>query len=162
MFHYCFVQQIHNNNYLYIRFEIWVAGNKLPTKCVCHLYGFSRTKVESRMSHIVDRNGHLNFNMEEVQQHRNQPHANSGQPSNRNRNNIVNISRMVTSWIDATLDGLVDKSPNSNFEYMPCYLKPTNLLTDCRHHLQVIFITYVLFFFFVNFHHLHKFLVSWH
>jgi hypothetical protein len=44
----------------------------------------------------------------------------------------------IISWLNATLEGLVDYSPTSEIEYMPCYLKPKDLLPDCCDHLRVI------------------------
>jgi hypothetical protein len=48
------------------------------------------------------------------------------------------IQHEIISWLNATLEKLVDYSPISKIEYMPYYLKPKDLLLDCCDHLHVI------------------------
>ena len=40
------------------------------------------------------------------------------------------MQQNIIEWLDATLETLVDTSPNSNDEYAPCYIKADNLLND--------------------------------
>jgi hypothetical protein len=44
----------------------------------------------------------------------------------------------IISWLNATLEELVDYSPIFEIEYMLCYLKPKDLLPDCCDHLRII------------------------
>ena len=40
------------------------------------------------------------------------------------------MQQNIIEWLDATLETLVDTSPNSNDEYAPCYIKADDLLND--------------------------------
>lgn len=51
----------------------------------------------------------------------------------------------ITAWLNSTLEGLIDYAPDTNDEYMPCYLKVDNLLEDCRAYLKVFYTNYILF-----------------
>ena len=40
------------------------------------------------------------------------------------------MQQNIIKWLDATLETLVDTSPNLNDEYALCYIKADNLLND--------------------------------
>jgi hypothetical protein len=113
-----------------------VNGQHLPIGCVCHLFGFSRTKIEARMACVRDKNSHHHFAESDIVRNRNVPHRHTGLPSNRTVNN-TNMEDMIIAWLNGTLESLVDHSPSDKYEYMPCYIKPKDLLADCCHHLRV-------------------------
>jgi len=88
------------------------------------------------MACVRDKNTHHHFLESDIIRNRNVPHGHTGFPSNRTVNN-TNVKDMVIAWLNGTLESLVDHSPSDQYEYMPCYIKPKDLLIDCRHHLQV-------------------------
>jgi len=87
-------------------FEFFVNGTQLPATCLCHLYGFSRTKLEARMRRIVpDAEGHVLDAA--TTSSRRRAHGNAGSRSHRTTNSI-DVPELIASWIQATLEELVD------------------------------------------------------
>jgi len=124
-------------------FEFFVNGIQLPAPCLCHLYGFSRTKLEARMQRIIpDAEGHIQDAA--TASSRQRVHGNAGSQSHRTTSSL-NVPELIASWIQATLEGLVD---TFQFEYLPCYIKPSDLHGDYIKHLQVIFVACFVGFFF--------------
>lgn len=123
-------------------FEFHVDGKKLPKNCLCHLFGFSKTKLNTRICCIVYENGQYIFDDETIKVLQSQQHGNKGRKNE--KSSVAVIHNLATNWIANALTGLVDESPSENKRYMPCYLKLTDLLPDLRDHLFSIGIAEVL------------------
>lgn len=46
----------------------------------------------------------------------------------------------IIDWLDSTLESLVDHSPSTNEEYMPCYIKVEDLLCDYHAYKEVFYL----------------------
>ena len=115
------------------KFHFFVDGKELPAACLCHLYGFSRTKLNARANIMIDKNQQYEFDESYKVTQRRKPHGNVG--NNFKKQGQINVRNMLETWLDEVLTGLVDTAPDNDKKYMPCYLKPQDLLNDCRTYL---------------------------
>ena len=59
------------------------------------------------------------------------------------------MQQYIKDWLDTNLEDLVDTSLYNNDKYMPCYIKPEDLLADHRAYLLVYFIIIYYFLFII-------------
>jgi hypothetical protein len=112
-------------------FDICVDGKQLPQSCICHLYGFSRTKLNKRIANFVNSSGKFNFNEAQKQEAQNKPRT----TASKKRATPATVNTLAVNWLTTTINSLVDNSPSEDVKYMPCYLKPSDLLPDLHDHL---------------------------
>jgi hypothetical protein len=127
-------------------FEIWVDGHHIPLRCVGHIYGFSYTKLSHRFAHIISKHNNLLFDEWYKLAQRVIPHGLHNHPSNSRKHYRIDVKNSIQVWLNDILEGLVNTAPDDPFEYMPCYIRPADLLEDCKEYLKVhIFFNVVMF-----------------
>ncbi len=117
------------------RFEFYLFGQLFPAQCVQHLYGFSKNKFNHCKAILVKSSGAKRFDAD-VTDLLNSPHHLANQPSNRFVNQ-VDTRPLIHEWLAINLVGLLDHSPFNDKMYVPCFLKPKEMLVDCRRYLKV-------------------------
>jgi len=116
-----------------------VDGHQLKKSCICHLYGFSRNKLDKRISHFILEDKRYNFDLDARTAAQLLQHGNTGNKAKKPTLQLV--KQMTSNWITNALDSLVDNDPSVDLKYMLCYLKVGDLLEDLCDHLRKFGIT---------------------